>query len=95
MDLVKTDGVNQSNINAKKIGAYSFDVPLLNEQAEIVLILDNYIAKEAEVKEKVEVTLDAIEVMKKSILAKAFRGELGTNDPEDESAEELLKWALA
>ena len=29
--------------------------------------------------------------MKKSILARAFRGELGTNDKEDESAVELLK----
>lgn len=32
--------------------------------------------------------------MKKSILARAFRGELGTNDPADESAEELLKKIL-
>ena len=29
--------------------------------------------------------------MKKSILARAFRGELGTNDPSEESAVELLK----
>ena len=29
--------------------------------------------------------------MKKSILAKAFRGELGTNNPEEESSSELLK----
>jgi len=32
--------------------------------------------------------------MKKVILAKAFRGELGTNDPEEESAVELLKEVL-
>ena len=30
-------------------------------------------------------------LMKKSILARAFRGELGTNDPSEESAVELLK----
>lgn len=29
--------------------------------------------------------------MKKAVLARAFRGELGTNDPEEESAMELLK----
>ena len=29
--------------------------------------------------------------MKKSILARAFRGELGTNDTSEESAVELLK----
>ena len=27
-------------------------------------------------------------------LTRAFRGELGTNDPTDESVEELLKWVL-
>ena len=32
--------------------------------------------------------------MKKSILARAFRGELGTNDPSDEPAIELLKKVL-
>ena len=32
-----------------------------------------------------------IDAMKKSILARAFRGELGTNDPADESAVEILK----
>lgn len=33
---VKTDGVNQSNINAKKIGAYSFNVPSIPEQEKTV-----------------------------------------------------------
>ena len=32
--------------------------------------------------------------MKKSILSKAFRGELGTNNSKDESAEMLLKRIL-
>ena len=35
-----------------------------------------------------------IDTMKKSILARAFRGELGTNDPNDELAVELLKRVL-
>ena len=35
-----------------------------------------------------------IELIKKSILARAFRGELGTNDPSEESAIELLKSIL-
>ena len=33
-------------------------------------------------------------MMKKSILARAFRGELGTNNPDEESAVELLKSIL-
>lgn len=88
---VKTDGVNQSNINAKKIGAYSFNVPSIPEQEKIVSVIQKLLSKEQQVKEAAEAVLDQIDLMKKSILARAFRGELGTNDPSDESAVELLK----
>ena len=50
--------------------------------------------KEQQTKEAAEKVLDQIELMKKSILARAFRGELGTNDPSEESAVELLKRVL-
>lgn len=36
----------------------------------------------------------SIEALKQSILSKAFRGELGTNDPSEENAIELLKEIL-
>ena len=88
---VKTDGVNQSNINAKKIGAYRFDMPKINEQIEIVRILDDLLSKEQQAKESAEGVLEQIDLIKKAILARAFRGELGTNDPTEESAVELLK----
>ena len=88
---VKTDGVNQSNINAKKIGAYSFNVPSIPEQEKIVSVIQKLLSKEQQAKEATEIVLDQIELMKKSILARAFRGELGTNDPSEESAVELLK----
>ena len=90
-NLVKADGVNQSNINAKKIGAFIVPVPTLHEQAEIVTILNSAFVKERQAKETAEAVLDQIEDMKKSILARAFRGELGTNDPTEESVVELLK----
>lgn len=88
---VKTDGVNQSNINAKKIGAYKFAMPNIEEQTEIVRILDDLLAKEQQAKEAAEAVLEQIDLIKKSILARAFRGELGTNDPTEESAVELVK----
>lgn len=88
---VKTDGVNQSNINAKKIGAYSFNVPSIPEQEKTVSVIQKLLSKEQQTKEAAEIVLDQIELMKKSILARAFRGELGTNDPSEESAVELLK----
>ena len=88
---VKTDGVNQSNINAKKIGAYRFDMPKINEQSEIVHILDDLLVKERQAKEAAEGVLEQIDLIKKAILARAFRGELGTNDPSEESAIKLLE----
>lgn len=93
-NTVKTDGVNQSNINAKKIGAYKFPVPSKVEQEKIVEILKELLEKEKQAKEAAEQVIDQIDAMKKSILARAFRGELGTNDPADESAVELLKRVL-
>ena len=93
-NVVKTDGVNQSNINAKKIGAYVFPVPSIKEQNKIVELLDDFIEKEKQAREAAEQVIDQIDAMKKSILARAFRGELGTNDPTDESAEELLNRIL-
>ena len=77
--------------NIKKIGIH---LPSLDEQKEIVSMLDNLLNKEQQAKETAEAVLDQIEVMKKSILARAFRGELGTNDPAEESAVELLKQLL-
>ena len=44
--------------------------------------------------ENARIIIDRIDIMKKSILAKAFRGELGTNNPLEESSIELLKQIL-
>ena len=82
---VKSDAVNQSNINAKKLAAFRFSLPSIPEQQEIVRILDNFFEKEDKTKELLDM-LDKIDEMKKAILSRAFRGELGTNAPDDEPA---------
>ena len=66
-------------------------LPKLDEQVEIIRILDALLAKEQQAKEAAEGVLEQIDLIKKAILARAFRGELGTNDPREESAVELLK----
>ena len=91
---VKTDGVNQSNINAKKIGAYVISVPQIDEQKEIVKLLQKLLTLEKHAKEAAEAVLSQIGTMKKAILVCAFRGELGTNNPEEEWAGELVKAVL-
>ena len=73
---------------------YPLDLPSVPEQIEIVRILDDLLAKEQQAKETAEAVLDQIDLIKKSILARAFRGELGTNDPAEESAVELVKEAI-
>ena len=52
------------------------------------------IAKEQQAKEAAKAVLGQIGLIKKSILARAFRGGLGTNDPAEDSAVELVKEAL-
>ena len=66
-------------------------MPKINERNEIVRILDDLLAKEEQAKEAAEGVLEQIDLIKKAILARAFRGELGTNDPSEASAVELLK----
>lgn len=79
-------------INQKELSALTVTIPdSIEEQKEIANIIDSLFAKEYQVKETAEVVVEQIDTMKKAILARAFRGELGTNDPSEESAVELLK----
>ena len=78
----------------KKISAFEIPVASLTEQKEIVRIIKSLFAKENKAKEAAETVIEQIDTMKKAILARAFRGELGTNDPNEESAIELLKQIL-
>ena len=82
------------NINSKELGSIILMLPEQWEQEQVVRIIDDLLAKEDAVKEAAETTLATIDIMKQSILSRAFRGELGTNNPNDEPAEELLKRIL-
>lgn len=82
-------------INQKELSALTVTIPdSIEEQKEIANIIDSLFAKEYQVKETAEVVVEQIDTMKKAILARAFRGELATNDPSEESAVELLKRVL-
>lgn len=79
-------------INQKELSALTVILPTLkDEQEEIVRILDAMFAKEQQGKESTERVLEQIDLIKKSILVRAFRGELGTNNPKEESSISLLK----
>lgn len=87
-------GIAQPGVNAKKLKEIKLPIPSILEQNEIVSALDKILKKEQQAKESAEAVLDQIDTMKKAILARAFRGELGTNDPKEEWAGELLKTVL-
>ena len=84
-------GTAQLTVPIKGLRMIEFLCPSKNEQAEIVCILDSLLAQDQQAKEAAEAVLSQIDTMKKAILARAFRGELGTNDPKEEWAGELLK----
>lgn len=85
---------NLASINSTQLKGFPVLMPTIEEQAQIVLLIDDLLAKEQQAKEAAEGVLDQIDLIKKAILARAFRGELGTNDPSEESAVELLKQIL-
>ena len=90
----KQRGATKVGLSLNDIRALQLKIPLIEEQNEILKVIKMWIGKEQQSQEAAEAVLDQIDLMKKSILARAFRGELGTNDPSEESAVELLKQVI-
>ena len=80
--VANSKGINLPRVSSKIILDAEISLPSLEEQKEISRLLDIFITKENRVKEIAEKTLRQINALKKNILARAFRGELGTNDLE-------------
>lgn len=100
-EIIKDDVIDKSNGTAMKnippfkvLKAIQIKLPTINEQTEIVRIVDNLLAKEQKAHSIAQNALAKIDLIKKSILVRAFRGQLATNNPADESAVELLKRVL-
>ena len=87
-------GTAQLTVPIKGLRALEFMCPDEYEQKQIVTMLSDILNKEQRAKDAAEAVIDQIDTMKKAVLARAFRGELGTNDPAEESAMELLKSVL-
>ena len=69
-------GGNQLNLSGKIIASFPIKLPPQNYQLSIVNFLDSVLEKESHAKEAAQTVLDQIALLKKSILARAFRGEL-------------------
>ncbi|GGJ64447.1 restriction endonuclease subunit S [Virgibacillus salexigens] len=86
-------GGNQENLSATMISDFLFPLPPVEEQSAIIDILGSIFNGESKVNEIIDLQKN-VDELKQSILSKAFRGELGTNDPSEENAIELLKEVL-
>lgn len=86
--------VAQKNLSLKLLLDVNVQIPSVEEQHAIVKIIERLLKHEKNVISASMRSIESIETMKKSILAKAFRGELGTNNPTEDSALNLLKEVL-
>jgi type I restriction enzyme S subunit len=89
-DTVKTDGVNQSNINGEKLQGYPFPYCSLAEQKEIVRILDEALSSTDHAISEIDSQLSRAIALRQSILHRAFSGQLVPQDPNDEPASVLI-----
>ena len=88
---VKTDAVNQSNINAQKLSQLMIPVPPLKEQERIIIEIAKWISLIDTIKNSKENLQVIIKQAKSKILGLAIHGKLVPQDPNDEPASELLK----
>ncbi|MDD2302380.1 MAG: restriction endonuclease subunit S [Eubacteriales bacterium] len=73
------------------IQTFAIPLPPLEEQKEIVAQVDKLFALADKVEEHYQKAWARVDALSQSVLAKAFRGELVPQDPDDEPAEKLLQ----
>ena len=88
---VKTDGVNQSNINARKLSNFIYPLPPLAEQRRIVTAIESAFTVIDEIERNKADLQAAVSATKQKILALAIRGKFVPQDPNDESTSILLE----
>ena len=83
--------VNQSSINQQDVKAVEVPLPKLEEQGEIVKRVEQLFAFADKLEARYNKAKAMLDKLPQSILAKAFRGELVAQDPNDEPASVLLE----
>jgi type I restriction enzyme S subunit len=86
-----TKGVAQSGVNLDDIRSFPAPLPPVEEQSEIVRQIDRALASLSSVNAAWEQAFERLGVLDQATLAKAFRGELVPQDPNDEPASVLLE----
>lgn len=84
-------GQDQVKLNKVAMVKLPIPVPPYTEQKEIVSLVDQYFAFADTIEAQVKKAQARVDNLTQSILAKAFRGELVPQDPNDEPANKLLE----
>jgi type I restriction enzyme S subunit len=84
-------GTTIKHLTGKALKKYPIPVPPVDEQKEIVRRVESLFTLADTVEKQYLETKKRIDRLTQSLLAKAFRGELVPQDPNDEPAAELLK----
>jgi len=87
-------GSTMANLNQKVLSSIPFPLPPLKEQKEIVRQVDKLFDMADKLEEHYQNAKKKVDKLTQSVLAKAFRGELASQDPNDEPAEKLLERIL-
>ncbi len=85
------NGSAQPNLSAKSLGMYPIALPPLKEQTEIVRLVDKHFALADTLETHLKNAKAKVDNLTQAILAKAFKGELVPQDPNDEPADKLLE----
>ena len=84
------EGGNQPNLNLSKVKEFEIPFPSLADQAEIVRRVDALFALADRIEARCTTARAQAQRLSPLVLAKAFRGELVPQDPNDEPASALL-----
>lgn len=88
---ILAEGGNQPNLNLSKVKSFPISVPTQEEQTEIVRRVEILFAYADRLEARLQTARTAADRLTPALLAKAFRGELVPQDPNDEPASELLR----
>lgn len=91
LDECSKVGTTVSSVETSKLVNLKFDLPNLVEQVEIVRLVKQYFALADTLEKHLADAKTRVDNLTQSILAKAFRGELVSQDPNDEPADKLLE----
>jgi len=84
-------GATRPRVNLTQLKRLLLSIPPFDEQKEIVRQVDKLFALADKVEEHYQKARVQVDALAQSVLAKAFRGELVPEDPDDEPAEKLLQ----